>query len=119
MRAEVKRLVELGPLPTEEDYNEERFAEYERLIRALVRPATDEEAAALLGVFGPEEGDSCYGLAWALLHFIETAPNWPVEPPSNETARDLEKRLRDSQNPWVQYLWRRITNARREFADRP
>ena len=27
-------------------------------------------------LFGP---DDCFGLAWTLLHLIETAPGWPVE----------------------------------------
>jgi hypothetical protein len=30
----------------------------------------------LVKLFGP---DDCLGLAWTLLHLIETAPGWPVE----------------------------------------
>ncbi|MDX2851185.1 hypothetical protein [Actinacidiphila glaucinigra] len=33
---------------------------------------TDEEAHALAGCFGDDE---CFGVAWVLLHLIETAPH--------------------------------------------
>jgi hypothetical protein len=39
-------------------------------------PITEEEACALVKLFGP---DDCFGLAWTLLHLIETVPGWPVE----------------------------------------
>lgn len=33
-------------------------------------------ARALVQLFGP---DDCFGLAWSLLHLIETLPGWPSE----------------------------------------
>jgi hypothetical protein len=39
-------------------------------------PVTDKEACAMVRLFGP---DDCFGLAWTLLHLIETAPGWPVD----------------------------------------
>jgi hypothetical protein len=39
-------------------------------------PVTDEEVCELVKLFGP---DDCFGLAWTLLHSIETAPVWPIE----------------------------------------
>ena len=50
-------------------------------------------------VFGP---DDCYGLAWTLLHLIETAPG-------ALTARYGQ----NSENSWVQLLNARVENARR------
>lgn len=49
---------------------------FERLVRSLEAPASDDEARALLDVF-PRDDSSLFGLAWSLLAFIETAPNWP------------------------------------------
>ena len=55
---------------------------------------TDEEAKLLLGSFGP---DDCFGLAWTLLHLIETAPG----------ARHLVVEPSATDNEWIQSLWRR------------
>ena len=116
MRPEVIRLVELGPLPTEDDERPEDeivalLSEYERNLDALERPVTDEEAMALLKVFHPS-GDSCFGLAWTLLHSIETAPNWPARPATSEMGKAFESRLQGSDEPWLQFLWQRILNWR-------
>ena len=48
----------------------------EERLSKVQTPITDEEACALMNLFGPDE---CHGLAWSLLHLIETAPGWPVE----------------------------------------
>ncbi|MEW2417824.1 hypothetical protein AB0953_29475 [Streptomyces sp. NPDC046866] len=48
----------------------------ERQLTAISRRVTSEEAAALATCFGP---DDCYGVAWTLVHLIETAPH-PVPP---------------------------------------
>ena len=34
-------------------------------------PVTDEEAEELVECFGP---DDCFGLAWSLVHLVETSP---------------------------------------------
>ncbi|MYY81512.1 hypothetical protein GT044_09620 [Streptomyces sp. SID335] len=59
-----------GPLP-DWDATEEEIDRRERRLAAISHPVTHEEAAALATCFGP---DDCYGLAWTLLHLIETAP---------------------------------------------
>src|SRR3546814_3082236 len=38
--------------------------------------SSDLEATALAGVLGP---DNCFGLAWTVVHLIESAPGWSVE----------------------------------------
>ncbi|MEV0978358.1 hypothetical protein [Streptomyces sp. NPDC049915] len=57
----------------------------------------EEAGGARAGCFGP---DDCYGVAWLLLHLIETGPN-PVltEPPDAHAG------------PWRRRLWRRGANA--------
>ncbi len=59
-----------GPLP-DRDASEEVIDRRERQLTAIPRPVTPEEAAALATCFGP---DDCYGVAWTLMHLIETAP---------------------------------------------
>ena len=92
MQNGVLNLSSSGTLPTEDAQVAEVEAA-ERLIDAIEAPLTDQEAEALLACFG---SDVCFGLAWSLLHLIETSPTAfpPVEP---ETTA----------NPWVRLLWER------------
>ncbi len=91
MREEIRRLVSLGPLPASANADEGGLKAYEDLLKQISPPVTDEEARALIGLFGP---DDCYGLAWTLLHLIETAPDWPIK----------EALPRGAQNEWVRRL---------------
>lgn len=117
MRPEVMRLVALGPLPLEDDERplEQSLAlleEYARNLSGLEPPATDAEALALLAVFNPDEDDSCFGLAWSLLHFIETAPSWPGPPATSAIGQAIKLRLQGAEEPWLHRLWQRILNWR-------
>ena len=76
MRPEVKRLVELGPLPSESEATQEELQKIEDEYRSIQRPVSDAEARALISLFGP---DGRYGLASSILHLIETAPGWPLK----------------------------------------
>lgn len=87
MRPEICRLVEMGRLPSEDEADTEQVRQYELEYRGITRPITDEEAIALLGLFGE---DGCFGLASSLMHLIETAPGWPIK-----------DSLTDTGNPWV------------------
>jgi hypothetical protein len=69
VREPVLRMLELGPMPSESDATDEQLHMYERHILALTTPASDEEAAALVGIL-PLSGGSLFGLAWSVLHFI-------------------------------------------------
>jgi len=91
MRDEVVTLVKRGQLPNENVGEEESWRPWESAVRALPRPATDEEALAVLNVL-PAGEDSAYGLAWEIVHFVETAPGWPP-------AEAL-----DDRSPWVVLL---------------
>lgn len=94
IRDEIKELLALGPLPSEETATEEQLRAIDRLLAKTMRPVTDEEARALVTLF--QYDDSLFGLAWTLLHLIETAPNCPV------TIEPL-----DSANEWIKRFWRR------------
>ena len=59
----------------------------------ISRPVSSQEAAALLTCFGP---DDCFGLAWSLLHLIETAPEPVVTEEPDASA-----------NQWIRRLWDR------------
>jgi hypothetical protein len=49
---------------------------FEEQLSKVQTPITDEEASALVKLLGP---DDCFGLAWTMVHLIETAPGWPLE----------------------------------------
>jgi hypothetical protein len=93
VRESVLRLVEMGPLPADQSAAVEELQERERLLKSIEKPVTDAEARELVKIFGP---DDCYGLAWLMLHLIETAPGWPLTdilmPPLNEWTATLRMR---------------------------
>ncbi|MFD9539634.1 hypothetical protein [Streptomyces sp. NPDC060022] len=70
MRPEVRTFVADGPLP-DWDASEEEIDGRDRQLRSIAGPVTGEEAKALVPCFGP---DDCHGVAWTLLHLIETGP---------------------------------------------
>lgn len=92
-RKEVEDLVALGPLP-DESAEEDQLATHQTLLCKIAPPVSDEEAALLLELFGP---DDCYGLAWTLLHLIESASGGlplTAEPSNGDTQ-------------WLHLLWER------------
>jgi hypothetical protein len=100
IRDEVREFCRCGRLPSEHDDSEDADADLDsrqRLLHAIARPVSDEEARLLITCFGD---DNCYGLAWTLLHLVETAPTPPVtsEPPPGS-------------NEWIQRLWVRYRNT--------
>src|SRR5262245_7562261 len=97
LRPEVSELVALGRLQPIKHPDMNVLARQDALIRKLHKPATDDEARALIQVFGCDE---CFGLAWTVLHFIESAPGWPIE-----------ECLADESSEWVQRLRLRAING--------
>jgi hypothetical protein len=96
VRGEVAEFALLGPLP-QEDADDLVIARHQRSLERIRAPLSDEEAALLVRSFGH---DDCYGLAWTLLHLIETAPGGYL------------RSIRDDDNEWVRRL-----RARRSRAD--
>lgn len=101
MRQEVIDLGKLGPLPPSDrvlaDNRQELIQKYENLITSIKKPITDEEARALVTLFGP---DDAFGLVWPLVALVESAPGWP-----------LADCLENTSNEWIQMLKHRARNA--------
>lgn len=75
MRPEIICLVLLGPLPSESEAAVEHPKQVEALLLSMAKPVSDDEARALMRLFGP---DGCFGLAWSMLHLIKTARGWQL-----------------------------------------
>jgi hypothetical protein len=93
IRQAVQDFVDLGPLPPSSALPEV-VEKHEICLSRIKHPITNGEAQLLVKCFGP---DDCFGLAWALLHLIETAPGGiPIKTKPDE-----------SENEWVRFLWDR------------
>lgn len=92
MRREVVEFLSLGPLPPSGSADETQVERLGQALNKVVPPVSEEEAVALAFAFGPDE---CFGLAWKMLHLIESAPEGtPVgKLPVNDN--EWMKRLRD------------------------
>ncbi len=75
MRPEIVRLVRMGRFPAEDETTEEEVESRQRLLEGVTGPLTDEEARALISILGD---DDYYGLSWAVVHLVESAPGWPI-----------------------------------------
>jgi hypothetical protein len=93
LRKPVTDLVALGSMPASRGYGGIRGRRVRTEDPGTSTPLTTDEARALLPVFGT---DDYFGLAWTLLHRVETAPDPVVaeEPDTNA-------------NWWVRPLWDR------------
>ncbi len=92
MRPEVIAFLNLGPLPSEEA-DEATIERAETALHSIAPPLDDDEAEALMGCFGK---DACFGLAWTLVHLIETSPAaCPLPLPSH------------ADNAWLHLLYAR------------
>ena len=88
MRSEVLNLIALGQIPSSKSQISAIEA-WQNAVQQVSFPITDEEAHALIKLFSSTE-DECYGLAWNLVHLVESAPQWP-----------LKSCLQDTSNPWI------------------
>jgi hypothetical protein len=86
-------------LPDEHSATEEQVDRLSDAIDKIARPVTAEEALLLISAFGP---DDCFGVAWSLLHLIETEPGrtYVTEEPGPDA------------NEWVRRMWNRIQCAK-------
>jgi hypothetical protein len=79
MRQQVIDLQQMGPLPPSDvairNNMQALVDKYAALIAAIEPPISDDEAKILVKLFG---SDDCFGVAWSILHLIETAPHWPL-----------------------------------------
>jgi len=77
VREVVAALAALGPLPTELEAmaSGEPLEAWEQLAGQVFKPLSDQEARLLAASF-PSDGWDAYGIAWTLVHLLETAPAW-------------------------------------------
>ena len=101
MQQAIGALLALGPLPSSEAASVETLQAFEEQLSTVQKPVTDEEACALVKLFGP---DDCFGLAWTLLHLIETAPGWPIEGALDNLEGEWIDRLRERAERGRAYL---------------
>jgi hypothetical protein len=93
----VAALHALGCFPDEAEEDVDLFARIEQAFYQIKSPITDDEARLLATLFGP---DDCYGMAWSLLHLIETSPGWP-----------LAEVIEHTRDPWGPELAGRVRRA--------
>jgi hypothetical protein len=96
IRSQVAGLIAKGPMSSSSS-GVDQIKAWQETLGKIAPPLSDDEAAALTGLF-PTQDEDCFGLAWSLIHLIETAPHWP-----------LERCLADSTNPWVLRLRQRAS----------
>ena len=97
MQPAVDELAKLGPLPSSVKPDLVKLEKFQTLLMKVEQPISDDDARALVKLFGPDES---FGLAWTLLHLIETAPGWPIE-----------DALAGAGNEWVQRLKQRASRG--------
>jgi hypothetical protein len=94
MRDVIRRLVEMGPIPSYKDSTSELIDVYGELLDSIQKPVSDEEAMALIKLFSPDDPG---GINWTIIHIVETAPGWPLKSfletqPNSEFAEILINR---------------------------
>ncbi|CAN5286182.1 hypothetical protein BH10PLA2_BH10PLA2_10810 [soil metagenome] len=98
MRPEVLDLAHLGRLPNSSD-SVNSIKAWQLVFEKIQPPVSDEEARILIKLL-PADDDDCFGLAWSLIHLIETSPKWP-----------LKDCLTEKSNPWIELLRIRLQNG--------
>jgi hypothetical protein len=97
MREIVAELYKLGKFPSSANADIQQLEVRENTLNSIFPPLADDEAKALINLFGP---DDYYGLAWTLVHLIESAPSWP-----------MHDCLKEDSNPWISVLKQRVANS--------
>jgi hypothetical protein len=92
MQSAIETLVGLGPLPSSATATVPAVQMFEEQLSRVQTPISNKEACALVGLFGP---DDCFGLAWTLLHLIETSPGWPIKGALDGLEGEWIDRLRE------------------------
>lgn len=103
VRASVVGLAGLGRMPTDARSEAEPDAadRWTAVVGELdeAGDVTDSEAEVLVRLL-PEDDSESFGVAWTLVHVIESAPGWP-----------LREALAQADGPWVEVLRRRCEKA--------
>jgi hypothetical protein len=102
VRDEIRAIAALGVMPGDLDADVATVDRWGEAVDAIVRPVTDDEAVVLMNAL-PRDGDTCFGLAWSLLHACETAPGYSSALVSRSTVT----------GEWQERLLTRLRNAGR------
>ena len=85
-------LASLGPMPAAEQASDHIIGKWESALLSVKTPISSNDAKVLVGLFGT---DDCFGLAWTLIHALETAPEWPMWDLLPASGGDWIQLLRD------------------------
>src|SRR5258708_1889066 len=99
IRDAVASLSTRGTLPGS-NASAKEIQQYEQLIREVHPPLSDDEAALLMEILRADDDDT-YGLAWSLIHLIESA-----------RGRPLDICLTANQGEWIQILRQRARSGK-------
>lgn len=91
MQPAIKELVMIGPLPSSVNPDVVKLEKIQTLLAKIEQPISNDDARVLVNLFG---SDDCFGLAWTLLHIIETAPDWPLNDVLDKTTNEWTNRLK-------------------------
>jgi hypothetical protein len=97
IRAEVAAFLAIAPLSASQHSDDQHLERLSDLLLRIPSPVSREEALRLSAAFGP---DDCFGLAWTLLHLIESAPGGaPLDAiPKSENEWILRLRARHARS---------------------
>ncbi len=95
IRDEVAAFLAIAPLPPSNQADQEQLERLTELLMKISFPVTREEAIQLATAFGPDE---CFGLAWTLVHLIESAPGGAPLDAIPDTDNEWITLLRDRQS---------------------
>lgn len=95
IRPEVLEFTLLGKLP-DSSSPESVIEKCEQALAGIHPPISIEEGQLLVNCFGT---DDCFGMAWTLLHLIESSATPVVSVDPGDLAND-----------WVKLLWNRLVN---------
>jgi hypothetical protein len=96
--AAVRRVLSIGRLPSDDsDPDCALLGEWQSALDAVDSPVTEEEAVALVGCLPPDES-TAFGLAWTLVHIIESAAIGPAFIASLDERSWWTMQLRDRLN---------------------
>ena len=92
IRPEIAELTKMGKFPASKDADVALIRRRQELLSRVTQPISDGEAMELIKVFGP---DDYYGLAWTVLHLIESSPHWPLMECLSDSSSEWTARLRN------------------------
>ena len=90
MRREIEELLALGQFPDSRHVQPDVIERQQALLDLIIPPISDAEAKELVRLFG---NDEYFGLAWTVLHLIESAPSWPIQDCLGDTSNEWIERL--------------------------